>query len=127
VRALCDALLRSYAGNLVQLHRYPPSFALEAGERPTASPLARLQARSGPVVTNLRHTSVRLEDDLGRHLITLLDGTRDRATLLTELERFVGSGAVGLGGEEADALVRELPPALERSLEGLGRLALLCA
>lgn len=127
VRALCDALLRSYAGNLVQLHLYPPSFALEAGQRPTASPLARLQASSGPVVTNLRHASVRLEDELGRHLITLLDGTRDRGTLLTELERFVGSGAVGLGGEETAALVRELPAALERSLEGLGRLALLSA
>lgn len=127
VRALCDALLRSYAGNLLQLHLYPPTFALEAGERPTASPLARLEARSGPVVTNLRHASVRLEDDLGRHLITLLDGTRDRGTLLTELERFVGSGVLGLGGEETDAVIGELAPALERSLEGLGRLALLCA
>lgn len=126
VRALCDALLRSYAGNLVQLHLYPPTFSLQAGERPTASPLARLQAGSGPVVTNLRHASVRLEDALGRHLITLLDGTRDRSTLLTELEHFVGSGVLGPGGNETDALIRELAPALERSLEGLGRLALLC-
>ncbi len=127
VRALCDALLRSYAGNLVQLHLYPPILALEAGERPIASPLARLQARSGPVVTNLRHASVRLEDDLGRHLITLLDGTRDRDTLLTELERFIGSGVLGLAENETDAVIGELAPALERSLQGLGRLALLCA
>lgn len=127
VRALCDALLRSYAGNLLQLHLYPPSFALEAGERPIASPLARLEARSGQFVTNLRHARVRLEDDLGRHLVTLLDGTRDRATLLTELERFICRGILGLGENEADSVIRDLAPALERSLQGLGRLALLCA
>ncbi|MFN2490368.1 MAG: hypothetical protein ABR529_11650, partial [Actinomycetota bacterium] len=71
--------------------------------------------------------SVRLEDDLGRHLVTLLDGTRDRGMLLTELERFIGSGVLGLGENETDAVIRELAPALERSLQGLGRLALLCA
>ncbi len=126
VPALCDALLRSYAGNLVQLQLYPPQFALEAGEQPTASPLARLQARTGSVVTNLRHASVRIEDDLGRHLVTLLDGTRDRRMLLAELEDFVNSGALALDEDAAKVLVRDLDAALERSLEGLGRLALLC-
>jgi PKMT, C-terminal winged helix domain len=43
--------------------------------------LARLQARSGLVVANLRHASVRLEDELGRQLRTLLDGERDRVAL----------------------------------------------
>jgi hypothetical protein len=44
-------------------------------------------------------------DELGRRLITLLDGTRDRAALLRELDR------------PADEL--------ERSLEGLARIAVL--
>ena len=40
-------------------------------------------------MTNLRHASVRIEDDLGRRLVTLLDGTRDRAALAAELRTFL--------------------------------------
>jgi Predicted methyltransferase regulatory domain/Methyltransferase domain len=115
--AICGALLRSYAGNLVQLHAAPPVLTLEAGERPEASPLARHQARSGALVTNLRHTSVRIDDELGRRLVLLLDGTRDRAGLLDELRAFLRES-----GRQVPA---DLDAGLERSLEGLARLALL--
>ena len=115
--SLCDALLRCYAGNVVQLHVHPPELAASAGERPEASPLARHQARHGGLVTNLRHTSVRIEDELGRRLVTLLDGRRDRAALRAEL-------SAGL-----QQLKRGIPPdidaGLDRSLQGLARLALL--
>ena len=56
-------------------------------------------------MTTLLHTSVEVGDELGRRLIGLLDGTRDRAALMAEL------------GRPADEL--------ERSLEGLARLGLL--
>jgi cyclopropane fatty-acyl-phospholipid synthase-like methyltransferase len=116
-QALCDALLRSYAGNLVQLHVHPPELAASAGMLPEASPLARHQARSGTLATNLRHTSVRIEDDLGRRLVSLLDGKRDRAALTTELRAWL---------EQADQEVpTNLEDGLERSLEGLAGLALL--
>jgi hypothetical protein len=115
--AICGALLRSYAGNLVQLHAAPPVLTLEAGERPAASPLARHQARSGALVTNLRHTSVRIDDELGRRLVALLDGTRDRAGLLDELRAFLR--------ESGRQVPDDLDAGLERSLEGLARLALL--
>jgi SAM-dependent methyltransferase len=116
--ALCDALLRAYAANLVALHVDPPRLATIAGERPCASPLARHQARSGPLVTNLRHVTVRIEDDLGRRLVTLLDGTRDRDALIAELRAFLAER----GEEISDAKLRD---GLERSLQGLARLALL--
>jgi SAM-dependent methyltransferase len=103
--AVCQALLRAYAINLVQLHVWAPALAAAPSERPVASALARLQAARGTRVTNLRHASVEVPDELGRRLITLLDGTRDRAALLREL------------GRPADEL--------ERSLEGLARIALL--
>ena len=45
--AVCDALLRGYAANLLQLHACPPRLAHRPGERPGASPLARLQAAEG--------------------------------------------------------------------------------
>ena len=117
--AVCDALLRCYAGNLVQLHVKPPPLTTSISERPEASPLARHQARSGQLVTNLRHTTVRLEDDLGRRLVALLDGTRDRAQLVDELRSFLG--------ETGQEVPEPLDAGLERSLEGIARIALLRA
>jgi hypothetical protein len=115
--ALCDALLRSYAANLVVLHVHPPRLTTTPGDAPRTSPLARHQARGGPVVTNLRHASVRIEDDLGRRLVTLLDGTRDRAALAADLRAFLA--------DRGDPVPADLADALDRSLEGLARLALL--
>ena len=117
--AVCGAVLRCYAANLVQLHATPPPLTTSVSERPEASPLARHQARSGQLVTNLRHASVRLEDDLGRRLVVLLDGTRDHVQLLDELRAFL----LETGHEVPEPLEK----GLERSLEGIARLALLRA
>jgi hypothetical protein len=68
-------------------------------------------------VTNLRHTSVRIEDDLGRRLVTLLDGSRDRAALAADLRAFLAN--------RGDPVPADLADALDRSLEGLAGLALL--
>lgn len=103
--AVGEALLRAYSVGLVQLHVWTPEIATAPSERPVASAVARLQAAEGTRITTLRHTSIDVPDDLGRRLITLLDGTRDRAALLAEL------------GRPADEL--------ERSLEGLARIAVL--
>ena len=117
--AVCGAVLRCYAANLVQLHATPPPLIASVSERPEASPLARHQARSGQLVTNLRHATVLLEDDLGRRLIVLLDGTRDRVQLLHELRSFLL--------ETGYEVPEPLEAGLERSLEGIARLALLRA
>jgi hypothetical protein len=116
--ALCDALLRCYAANLAQLHIHPPALTTAPGDAPEAGALARHQARAGEMVTNLRHVSVRIEDELGRELVTLLDGTRDRAALTAELARFLRER----GDDRSQA---ELRDGLDRSLQGLARLALL--
>jgi hypothetical protein len=84
VDTVCEALIRAYAANVVELHIHPPAPCTHAGERPLASPVARLQARDEVRVANLRHATVPVEDDL-RRLLVLLDGTRDRAALLEEL------------------------------------------
>jgi SAM-dependent methyltransferase len=103
--AVLEMLRRAYAANLVHLHSWQPELATEPSERPVASAVARLQAERGTRVTTLRHTSVEVADELGRRLIGLLDGTRDRAALAAALGRPAGE--------------------LERSLEGLARLGLL--
>jgi hypothetical protein len=92
--------------------------ATTAGETPPASALARHQATTGDLVTNLRHATVRIEDDLGRRLVTLLDGTRDRAALVADLRAHLAARGEELSDEDLSA-------GLEASLQGLARLALL--
>jgi methyltransferase-like protein/ubiquinone/menaquinone biosynthesis C-methylase UbiE len=125
-----SAVMTSYGGAFVELHVHPPSFALTVNERPRASPLARWQLERGSTVTTLRHASISIDDALLRHLVLLLDGTRDHATLHRELTEIVRSGAARLerqgrqltdDSEIADVLSRELPAALA----GVARLPLL--
>ncbi len=85
--ALGRALLTAYASGgrrLVELWLRPPTFAAEAGARPFASRLARLQAAGTNQVTNLRHEQVNL-GPLEVRLLGLLDGTRERTDLVEAL------------------------------------------
>lgn len=94
--------------NLVYLHVHPPAPATVAGERPLASPLARIQARDQPEVANLRHATVPLDDEIDRRLLTLLDGTRDREALIGELTGVAGASAEELAGGRLEAGLRKL-------------------
>jgi SAM-dependent methyltransferase len=111
--AISDALLRCFAANLVRLHVQPPALSTVVPDRPRVSALARLEAAQGEQLTTARHTGVRLDDLLGTRLVTLLDGTRDRAALLDAL-----APDAALGREE---LVEGLEASLER-LAGAGLL-----
>ena len=55
--------------------------ATRPSARPRAGAVARWQAGRAPLVTNLRHVSVRLADDFARALLPLCDGTRPAADL----------------------------------------------
>jgi len=129
VDILGDALLRAYAGGVIELHVYPPRFVLQPGERPVASPLARIQSRKGGRVTTLYHRNITIDDPLGRHFLQLLDGTRDRAALLDDLTTFVVSGGASTPQndqpiEEPQAVRQRLAAGLEQKLAELARLAL---
>ena len=113
--AVCEALLHGAIRGIVWPHAHPSALDLQAGERPRASPLARLQAREGEPVTTLRHNSINVADELDRRVLALLDGTRDRAALGAEL--------AGFGGLAADALAERIEAVLER----IARAALLAA
>jgi len=112
---ICEALLPCFAANLVRLHVHPPMPSPAPGPLPRTSPLARIQAHERGWMTTLRHTSIRLEDELGWLLVALLDGTRDRAKLLADL------------GAATNGAYPELERDLDRSLATLGRVALLIA
>jgi hypothetical protein len=124
--ALCDVLLSAYSVGLVELHVLMPHFVLEVSERPVASPLARLQIQNGAhIVTNLQHSSLKIEDAVGRLLLVLLDGTRDRKALLRELLELVARQGGSIGEtERAGQITLEV---LEEKLAEVARLALLVA
>jgi hypothetical protein len=90
---LARILLQACGTGLVELYRELPSFTVKASPRPRGSPLTRWQFANGDRwLTNLRHNNLDLEEPLARALISLLDGTRDRAALLADLTGLVESG-----------------------------------
>jgi SAM-dependent methyltransferase len=85
---LAQWLYECHRSRLVELHAYQPPIDLAPGQRPTASPLARLEAQQrSPVVTSLRHVSVALHP-YDRELLGLLDGSLSRDQLV---ERMAGT------------------------------------
>lgn len=82
---LAQILLSLCAGGLLQFHARPRPVVLQPADRPLASPLARVQSETGDSLTTLLGETMRVEVALGRRLVQLLDGTRDRAALLTAL------------------------------------------
>jgi hypothetical protein len=128
-RPLAEALLHCYLSRLVELHVHLPPFVLDPGERPVASPLARLQASTETLVTNVRHHSVEL-NELDRVLLPLLDGSRDRNALVAALTELVGQGVFQIRHEGQPvrdrAVVQQiLTASLQPSLRRLARSALL--
>ncbi len=103
--ALAAALLDGFRRERLIPHAGPLQAASEAGEHPTASRLARWQAAHGPELTSLAYTTVRMEEPAARLLITLLDGTRDRAAIRAELRAQTG---IELSDEDLDSNLHEL-------------------
>ncbi len=72
-----EALLNMYWAGAVELHAAPIAYRTTLGERPEASALARLQARSGSRrLVTLRHSTVEFQDDFSLEFIAGLDGAR---------------------------------------------------
>lgn len=123
-------VFRSYASGIINLHTFaPPSFR-ELGPAPKATLLARWQAQRQVFATTLFHGAINLEDQTFRQLLVMLDGTRDRAALLRELEAGINArrkkedpNAPDL---EADPKARTLlAEALELNLAKLNRMGLI--
>ena len=102
--------------NLVILHVHPPGVVSIPGERPRAGALPRHEAATREMLTSLLHTRVRIPDANARRLLTLLDGTRDRAALVAE----INGPAFAYQRDAATTYV-------ERALAQFARLGLLAA
>jgi len=111
---LADAILRLFLAGSLSLQTEPFAFTLAPGERPVAGALGRAQASRGENrLTSLRHTTVEIKDAESRHFITLLDGTRTRDEIATEMARFTGAPEKAVAAQ------------LDNILTGLARSALL--
>ena len=98
-----DFLLSLWQVDSVEAFVSPPRFAGEISERPLADPLTRQQAKAIETVTTRRHTTVRL-DPLARRILVYLDGTRDTAAIVAQLQRDLRGGLISFsknGGEKA--------------------------
>jgi methyltransferase-like protein/SAM-dependent methyltransferase len=129
---LANALLQAHLAGHVEIHAGEETFVTAVSERPVASALARLQIRKGTATSTLRHQSINVVDSLGINLIQLLDGTRDRTTLLTDLAELIKSGSATVPGEggpitDFDLALTQLSDGLDTHLADLARLGVLTA
>jgi SAM-dependent methyltransferase len=127
LEAVEAVLFQLYASAVLELSLYPPRLTKLIGERPLASPVARLQARTGSLITNLLHKSIAVEDEMTRKFLTLVDGTRTADDIVDALSAFRAGrrdeGPVGNGGA-AFQVSREI---VAEKLATAARLGLLLA
>lgn len=118
---LGNDLLTCCASDQIEISVCPSRFTTAISDHPQASPLARLQAKSGNTLTNLRHELVQLEG-VDLYLLQLLDGQHSRDQLVAELETLAASGKLTVSrSPQSDLPLRR---SLERAVdEMLGRIA----
>jgi len=126
---LAGVLVQGHLSDLVGLRNGPIPIGDGSEAKPRGCPFARLQAKTRDRVTNRRHAPVALSE-ASRWILQRLDGTRDRARLLGEMQRDVASGALALPkpepGVAEDAPVEErLRATLDADLARLARTALI--
>jgi SAM-dependent methyltransferase len=122
---LAGFLLQVYTAGLVDFRYSVTGVSARVSERPTASALARWQLERRNLVTSHYHLPVQIEDEVGRNLLSWLDGTLDRAGLFERLWEFMKSkNALKPELSEAEAR-RDLETQLEQNLQKLARVGLL--
>ena len=128
-RAMIEDLFRCVLSGAVELHTWTGAFVTEISERPRVDALVAHQAAMGPLVVNARHETVAL-DALGRELVGLLDGRRNREAILAELIGRVADSRLSIQSTPAtgDPEVQNqhaLAVAMDGALGSIARSALL--
>ena len=93
-REFAGFLATNHATGFVDLHTWEPPLATEAGDRPVASALARIEIEGAVRVTSLRHRQVEIDDPIAAAVLARLDGTRDLAALHEDVGRMFPAGSV---------------------------------
>jgi SAM-dependent methyltransferase len=109
----------SLGSDLVEIHSYAPEATTEAGIRPKVNRLSHWQLRDCTNVLTLFNKDLKLNDDLARELIRLMDGTRTKMKLATDMQAFVRSQKDIEGKHE---LIGTMPTWIDESVAELARL-----
>ena len=126
---LPEILLKMAIGGLVGIKASPARFQATVSERPTASPVARMQATHQPIITNLQHQSVKLEE-IDLSVLRLLDGSRSREEIVRDLIQQVLEGSVSIQTdsgklEEPEQIRQHVRATVPESLTRLANSAML--
>ena len=119
VIALTYALFQAVSAGHVEIHKHAPKLTTTISPKPEASLLARKQAETEKLITNLRHRMVLIEDERVRRFLLLVDGTRDVDNLVRDF-----AAAVPETATEPVGITRA---SIEQNLRFLADLALLVA
>lgn len=122
---LSEILFHIFCSGLMRMHVHEPAYTTIVSEKPLASPIARWQAERSGAVSTLLCTGLNIDDQLGRELLRLLDGTRNREQLLEEMANYINSDKLDQPREVKDQLIRKLPGQLDKSLDDFAGLSLL--
>jgi hypothetical protein len=99
---------------MIELHGHNPRYVEGISERPVASPLARIQLRSGAFASTLLHGTMRFDDEPSRLLLKLCDGTRN----LTQIARSLSASFPADKRPDPDSLMEGIKRNLERLAKG---------
>ncbi len=128
---LAAVLLKTYCMGVTEVSTQPTPCELVPSQYPQASPLVRQQVREGVLVTSLFHTNIKVDGDLSRQLLLLLDGTRSRqdvAEIFTEiLAAGAGKNLTPAATQERDVFVAALPEQFAPQFAVFARMGLLIA
>ena len=125
---LCAFLLQLHAVGAIGFRTWLPPATRSVSERPVVSALARWQIQHQNSVTSQFHICIQIEDEIGRLLLTALDGTQDHATLLEKMLALLKARNVLANVDQDEAAARrKVELDLQKNLEKLARLGLLVA
>jgi methyltransferase-like protein/SAM-dependent methyltransferase len=128
---LAGEILTTIGAGLLEWRLTLAPFTANVEERPATSPLARLQARNGYQVTNLRGELITL-DEIHRQILIHLDGAHDHDAIADEImiplrtrELILRRDADGTPVEEEQEMRGVLDSVLDKVLANLASKALL--
>ena len=107
--------------DLIELHVYRPTAPTSFGMKPKVNKLARWQLKFGNFVRTPLNKDLRIEDEISRELLVLLDGTRTKSEALSGLKAFIENDSAITDKEE---LVAGLDDWLDTNLVEIARLGM---
>jgi len=114
---MTQMLVEGYLSGMLTLHTQPPAFVVQPSEKPLGFPIAQIHCAERGIVPSARHQEVRLEP-FDRHILGLLDGTRDIEALTALVDSAIAAGTIS-------ALEGPTPAVVDEALVRLGRSAVL--